>query len=192
MDLITVVHNEKNKVFAETLRRTLELHEPQARLIVWDNSQENLGFAKGCNRGAEQATSDIIGFINPDVLVHGTFIDKVVEQFIDPKVVITGCTFRPISEDYSRNGLKNWVCGAAMFVRREWFESVDGFCEQYVWSWEETDLCRTAESQGLEVRPIELPLEHDRSHVSNESLDDKQYKNKYFYEGARIYRERWN
>lgn len=192
MDLITVIHNDKNKGFAVTLERALELHEPTSKLIVWDNTIENLGFAKGCNRGAELATSDIIGFINPDVLIHDSFVDIVLKQFEDDNVAITGETFRKGVVDQSHNGLKNWVCGAALFVRRDWFNSVGGFCEQYVWSWEETDLCRQAESQGFEVRPIRLPLEHDRSHVKKDSRADKEYKDKHFNEGKEIYNGRWN
>jgi GT2 family glycosyltransferase len=193
VDLVTIVHNDMNRSFAERLRVGLELYEPDNyRLIVRDNFAVNLGFAKGCNWGAKQATSDIIGFVNPDVLVNGSFITTVESQFLDPKVVITGCTFRKGKVDQSHNGLTNWVCGAALFVRRDWFVSNGGFFEGYVWSWEETDLCRTAESQGLEVKPILLPLVHDRSHVAKESLEDKTYKDKYFREGAKVYRGRWN
>ena len=193
VDLVTIVHNDMNRSFAERLRVGLELHEPDNyRLIVRDNFAVNLGFAKGCNWGAKQATSDIIGFVNPDVIVHGAFLDRVSEVFTDENVVITGESFREPGHAYGHIGLKSWVCGAALFVRKSWFDEVGGFDEQFVWSWEETDLCRLAESQGHVVKPVRLALQHDRSHVKDESEIDRKYKHKHMIEGSKIYHAKWS
>ena len=103
VDLVTIVHNDMNRSFAERLRVGLELYEPDNyRLIVRDNFAVNLGFAKGCNWGAKQATSDIIGFVNPDVIVHGAFLDRVSEVFTDENVVITGESFREPGHAYGQ------------------------------------------------------------------------------------------
>lgn len=107
VDLVTIIHNDMNRSFAERLRVGLELYEPDNyRLIVRDNFAVNLGFAKGCNWGAKQATSDIIGFVNPDVIVHGAFLDRVSEVFTDENVVITGESFREPGHAYGHIGLK--------------------------------------------------------------------------------------
>lgn len=192
IDIVTIVHNDKNKQFAKKLEQTLELHEKDNyRLIVRDNSKDNVGFARGCNIGAKEATTNILGFLNPDVVVDGKFINKVEAQFREEALAITGCTFRNRSERYNHIGLRQWVCGAALFVRREWFESVGGFHEGYIWSWEETDLCRQAQDQRKVVRAIELPLTHDRRHVQGDSEEDKKYKHDGLKAGKKLYYERW-
>jgi N-acetylglucosaminyl-diphospho-decaprenol L-rhamnosyltransferase len=48
---------------------------PQARLIA---SQENLGFAKGVNRAAEEATGEFVLLLNPDMEVHPGAIESIV------------------------------------------------------------------------------------------------------------------
>lgn len=194
IDIITIIHNEKNTIFAERLASGLNKYELENhRLIVHDNRDVNVGFAKGCNIGAQHATTEVVGFLNPDIIVRGPFIDTVQRQFDeDPELVITGCTFRDDKKErYTHIGLKTWVCGAALFARKSWFDSVGGFDESYVWSWEETDLCRQAQEDNKHVTNIILPLEHDRSHVSSDSPEDKRYKDKHMRIGKRLYFERW-
>lgn len=192
IDLVTIIHNDVNSRLAIGLAVSLEQYEHENhKLIIRDNTTDNIGFAKGCNEAFTQTTSQIVGFINPDVMVHGNFITLVENQFLDPGVMITGETFRPGKVDMKHNRLTNWVCGAALFVRRDWFISVGGFHEGYVWSWEETDLCKQAEMQGYKVKPIRLPLTHDRSHVNTESEEDKLYKDRGFKDGQRLYHARW-
>jgi len=86
-------------------------------------------------------------------------------------------------------GCREWVCGAAMFVQRKWFESVGGFDERYVWSWEETDLIRQAEAEGKFVKPLDLPLSH--ASPTENSQQDSAYKSHWFDEGQRIFESKW-
>ncbi len=68
-ELILVV----NGIDAESRQRLrgLASSEPRIRLI---ESERNIGFAAGCNRGAAVATADWLTFVNPDcVLAPGTF-----------------------------------------------------------------------------------------------------------------------
>lgn len=193
MDIVTIIHNDKNTAFAERLSFGLHEHEyGNHRLVIRDNRDDNVGFAKGCNLGFEETTSEIVGFLNPDIIVQGPFIEFIEKQFKDdPELVITGSSFRKPGERYEHIGLKVWVCGAAMFVRRSWFESVGGFDEAYVWSWEETDLCRQAQEENKHVTNVELPLLHDRSHVGSDSIEDQKYKDRGMKLGKRLYFERW-
>ena len=49
---------------------------PQARLIA---STENLGFARGVNRAAEEATGEFVLLLNPDTEVHPGAIERIVD-----------------------------------------------------------------------------------------------------------------
>lgn len=195
IDLITIVHNDTNKKLAERLDEQLHKYEPERyRLIVHDNSVINLGFAKGCNAGFKHATTEIVGFINPDITVHGKFIDVVQETFDrNPLAVIVGSAFGTPPSSYNHIGLRSWVCGAAFFVRSDWFERQGGFYEAYEWSWEETDLCRQAQEQGKEIIQIDakLPFIHDQTPNEEQSEKDLEYKTLHFARGKRIYRRRW-
>ena len=60
---------------------------PDIRVIAND---ENLGFSKACNQGAELATGDTLVFLNPDCIVEESAISKLVEKAKDPDVGIVG------------------------------------------------------------------------------------------------------
>lgn len=195
VDIVTVTHNDRNETLALKLREDIARFEDEGRYHFHEHSnrEDNLGFAKGCNRGAfrEGAEAPIIGFLNPDLIVSGPFLDVVLAEFADPAVVIVGSSFNKPRSHIDQWGLTNWVCGAAFFVRRDWFTEVGGFDEQFVWAWEETDLCHQAESQGKVVRSIPLPnLSH--SSPTNDSIKDSKYKQKHFNRGAKRYWEKWN
>jgi GT2 family glycosyltransferase len=49
---------------------------PQARLIA---STENLGFARGVNRAAEEANGEFVLLLNPDTEVHPGAIERIVD-----------------------------------------------------------------------------------------------------------------
>ena len=192
IDIVTVIHNDKNEALAKELHTQISLFETDFTFFIHSNKENNLGFAKGCNIGAfrDGANSDIIGFINPDVFVTGPFIDKVKKTLSDPKIVITGNRFRKPSAELRIWGVYDWVCGATFFVKRNWFESVGGFDENYVWAWEETDLIRKAESDGLVVKSINLnTLKH--SSPSDDSQVDSAYKKNNFAQGQKYYFKKW-
>jgi N-acetylglucosaminyl-diphospho-decaprenol L-rhamnosyltransferase len=190
MDVVTVFHNERNYAQHLDLCRAIEQWEGhRVNVVVVDNRVDNRGFARACNLGAKEGTAPCLGFLNPDAVVSGPFVDQVIEALRNPEVVITGCRFDKPAHELRIWGCREWVCGAAMFVRRAWFEATGGFHEGYTWSWEDSDLVRRAEQQGLQVRPIVLPITHQSP--SWESPEDAAYKRRHFDEGARLFRARW-
>jgi GT2 family glycosyltransferase len=191
-DLVTVFHNDTNHAQHEALRDRIAKVEPDGgyRYIAVDNRTTNRGFAKACNLGAfhPEAHAPIIGFINPDVHIDGPFLDEVAAT-IDDLTVITGCRFNKTDRELRTWGLSNWVCGAAMFVQRRWFTATSGFDEQFVWAWEETDLIRRAEYQGLRCRPASLPIRHASPEANSD--EDTRYKRTHFNRGAQRYYSKW-
>lgn len=188
-DLVTVFHNDRNHKEHLALERALREFETDYRFIPVDNRVENRGFARGCNVGAAIGDAPVIGFLNPDVGIQGPFLERVHDVLGRDNVVVTGCRFGKPQTEIRSWGCRDWVCGAALFVRRSWWESVGGFDEQFVWGWEETDLVRRAESAGLHVRSIELPIRH--ASPAHDTPEDAEYKRRHFEEGARRFRSKW-
>ncbi len=122
--------------------------------------------------------------------VDGRFIDIVVDVLSQPDVVITGRRFNKPQGELREWGVKDWVCGAVLFVQRSWFESVGGFDERFEWSHEETDLIRQAETAGLRVQSIKIPIEH--SSPTYDSLADREYKTLKFREAQIRYQQKWS
>lgn len=191
-DIITVYHNDTNYEQHRQLRESLVRHEPEGgfTFIGVDNRVTNRGFARGCNLGAfsKGAGAPVIGFINPDAVVTGPFLEEVAAALVRP-VVITGRRFGKPQSELDLWGVSDWVCGAALFVERQWFTDVGGFDERYVWGWEETDLIRQAQRQGLTCRSIDLPIEH-HSPTQNSPVD-ANFKRHHFERGARQFYSKW-
>ncbi len=191
-DFVTVFHNAENYAQHHQLRAALEQHEPGGgyTFIRVDNRVTNRGFAAGCNAGAflRGADAPIIGFLNPDAHITGPFLD-LVEQTLTGRVVITGCRFNKPQHELNDWGVLDWVCGAALFVRRKWFHQVGGFDTQFVWGWEETDLIRRAQAQQLACRSIKLSIEH--ASPTHNSDTDANYKRYHFSQGAQRYYSKW-
>ena len=59
-----VVDNSPDEETAVIVKRFLESHDGVAFRL--DKTNDNLGFAKGCNRGAKETTGHYIFFLNPD------------------------------------------------------------------------------------------------------------------------------
>jgi GT2 family glycosyltransferase len=192
-DIVTVFHNDDYYELHLKLFDAIKRAEPEGgvRLIGVDNRKVNRGFAAACNLGAllhPDAKAPMIGFLNPDISIDGSFIDKASAN-LRGGIVITGCRFDKPDHELAAWGVRNWVCGAALFVQRQWFTAVGGFDERFVWSWEETDLIRQAEAQNLHCRSIDLPIRHDQLPQSDEK--DAAYKSYYFTQGERRYRAKW-
>lgn len=192
MDLITVFHNETNFAQHEELRVRVSRHEPAGgyRFIAVDNRTNNRGFARACNVAAfhPEVDAPLIGFLNPDIEIDGPFIDAVAAT-INDRTVITGSRFGKTDQELRHWGLEDWVCGAAMFVQRRWFTAVGGFDEQFVWAWEETDLIRQAEAQGLCCQSKNLPIRHKSP--TRDTAADARYKHTHFTKGAQRYYSKW-
>lgn len=190
VDIVTIHHNEKNLQQSLELHKTLLEVEEDFTFNLVDNSVENRGFAKASNIGASWGDHSVIGFLNPDVEVRGPFVRIVEGVFAsDPDVVITGSNHNKPESHIKAWGLWDWVCGCTMFVRRDWWDEVGGFDERFIWSFEDTDLCRQAEQQGKVVRSIELPLHHESP--TDDSLRDKKYKQHNTDLAGALYYRKW-
>ena len=191
LDLVTVTHNDRNRREAEDLEAEIDnFAELPYTMQIVDNRHNHKTYAAACNTGAALGTAPVIGFINPDCVIGGPFMREVTDALKrDRYAVIVGERFGKPAREIRKWGLLDWVCGACFFVRREWFDYVGGFDERYLWSWEETDLCRAAERGGFVVRSLMLPMRHESPAADN--ARDLAFKKRGFDVGRNLYERKW-
>lgn len=137
-------------------------------------SEENLGFARGCNLGASKASGDIIVFLNNDTFVMPDWLPRLLAPFEYPSVWVTGSrllypngrvqhagvVFIEEGPGHVFAGLPGnsplvlkqreyqAVTGAALAIRRRVFDEVGGFDTAYFNSYEDGDLCLKVREAG--------------------------------------------
>ena len=190
IDIITVIHTDRNRTQAgDMLAQLKEQADGPFRAFIVDNSTNNRGFGPACNLGAKEGSAPILGFLNPDCKIFGPFIGDVISVFENPRVVIAGNRFGKPQEEVDSWGLQRWVCGAAAFFRRSWFEQVGMFDEQFVWGWEESDLIMRAQRTEMGVLELNLPIHHESP--ADDTDEDREYKRHWLNQGWLLYRHKW-
>jgi GT2 family glycosyltransferase/glycosyltransferase involved in cell wall biosynthesis len=163
-------------------------------------SSSNLGFAGGCNLGAEHATGEVLAFLNndarPDPAWVGAAVDvlraeptvaavasKVLDwtgehiDFVDAGLTWFGMGYkrhagRPISEvDTSTPRDVLFATGSAMFVRADVFREVGGFDDRFFMFYEDVDLGWRLNLRGWRVRYEPTSIAYHRHHASMSTVD---------------------
>ncbi|HEV8579108.1 MAG TPA: glycosyltransferase family 2 protein [Thermoanaerobaculia bacterium] len=194
--VVIVSYNAKQKLMA-CLRSVLRSLPEGAELIVVDNAssegnadaiastfpeiclvraETNLGFASGCNLGAQQARGRYLVFLNPDTLVEPGWLESLIAPLSDGEQVglvtarillmadpdrlntcgnevhLTGLTLcrgmGRARDSYPQIEEVGAVSGAAFAIRQELFERLGGFDEEMVLYVEDTDLSWRARLAG--------------------------------------------
>ena len=141
-------------------------------------NHENVGFAAGCNLGAQMAEGEVLLFLNSDAKVEKGIIqmaetltkereigimggkivgeDRVVEKSVGKFYNLWNLLLMLIGGE--RIGLDrftptefkkvDWVSGGFMLVKKEIFETLSGFDEGYFMYLEDMDLCLRASKKN--------------------------------------------
>lgn len=145
-----------------------------AELVV-QLDEDRDGFAATCNRGAKEATGEVLVFLNDDTVVLDGWLDALLAPLSGPEsAVIAGArlhypdggiqhtgvflrrTPQGILEAYNRRTLAQSgpvpaVTGACLAIDREAWDRLGGFDESYRNGYEDVDLCLRAREAGGEV-----------------------------------------
>ncbi|MHA1395277.1 MAG: glycosyltransferase family 2 protein, partial [Promethearchaeota archaeon] len=148
--------------------------------INYIKNKANLGFAKTCNKGASSIDSEWILFLNQDIIAESGFLkemltlteispfpqivgaklltpDKKIIQHAGIKFMASGYPYEygrneaADSPDYSINYEIDGVTGAAMLVKKNLFNRLNGFDEDFINGWEDIDLCLRAKELGIHI-----------------------------------------
>lgn len=145
------------------------------------NSGGNCGYAKGINMGAKYATGEVLLIMNPDSELLYDDFDKVYSEFnSNEKLAVAGLKLignhgiektagkflNPLTflfyslglEDIfslryaSRNKEKvDFVSGGFTAIKRDVFDKLNGYDEDYFMYVEDMDLCYRAKKRGYEI-----------------------------------------
>ena len=149
--------------------------EGRVRLV---EPRENLGFAGGCNRGAAEATGDVLVFLNPDTVVEDGALAQLGRTLDDPEIGIAMARLRLLDRPdllnsggtvvhvsglawagrfgepaESIDGLEDVAAasGAALAIRRGTFAELGRFTEELFMYQEDVELSWRAHLAGLRV-----------------------------------------
>jgi GT2 family glycosyltransferase len=180
---LVVVDNASTEGNADAIAE----HFPDIKLI---RSQVNLGFAGGCNLGAQHTNSRSLVFLNPDTVVEPGWLDALVAPFeTDERIGLTtarillmndpqrlntcGCNIHLTGltlcrgmaqpqDTYLQRQPVGAISGAAFAIRADLFERLGGFDEDFFLYLEDTDLSWRARLAGCETDYIpEAVVLHD-------------------------------
>ena len=145
------------------------------RQVVYVRSDENVGYARACNRGAEIANGEFILFLNPDVEVGPGAIDalyKAMRQYPDTDVFVPhtvtgdGKTWNRavtgfekaqspselrLKQDPVGDCCVRFVNGGMFLIRRSTFRALGGFDERIFLYFEDDDLSLRLLAAGYKI-----------------------------------------
>ena len=183
-------------------REMIEEKYPQVRLI---KNRENMGFAVACNQGIKAATGTYISLLNNDIEVESSWLSKLYEgmerhpecgmgttkmMFLDQRDVFynTGDLFHAWSAgggrgqgekdvgQYDREDYVFGACAGAGIYRRDFFEQVGIFDEDFFIFAEDVDINMRGQLQGFKC--IYLP-EAKVYHIGTATVG--LYSDRYIY-----------
>lgn len=182
---IVVVDNDSRDGSVESIRAAL----PHVRLI---ESAANTGFAGGCNAGVRQAQGEIVAFLNSDArpdaawlrngvatLISDEGIGAVASQvrdwdgelvdYIDSALTWFGKGYKPFVGEPVRGLGKEpkdvlFGTGSAMMVRRDVFDLLGGFDEDFFMFYEDVDFGWRLNLLGWRFRYEPSSIAYHRHH----------------------------
>ncbi|TXH02138.1 MAG: glycosyltransferase, partial [Candidatus Moraniibacteriota bacterium] len=189
---------------------------PAAPTIIHESS--NGGFGRANNSGAKAASGEVLFFVNPDAELNKGNLHSVLAAFrFRPKalygmalaretgerepwssgsfpnlfrLIASHIAPRSVSAPWKTSQIQrvDWVSGAALAVRREFFCQIQGFDESFFLYFEDVDLARRATEVGgwVGVYPF-----MEFCHKGGQSHAGFREKKEAYYAGQRRYFRKW-
>ena len=174
-------------------------------------NKENLGFSKGNNIGAKNATGNVLVFLNNDNEVKEAWLEPLLRQlqkekvgivapkllYPDGKIQHAGIVisskhiprhiYRRFNSGFEHaNKLRSYkaVTGACLAIKKEIWVKAKGFDEKYINGLEDVDLCFKARELGYKV--FYVP---ESTVIHHESISKDRFT--YVFRNIELYLERW-
>jgi GT2 family glycosyltransferase len=159
MDICVVTYHS-------TADRIAPFVRAQDRLLVQDNTVDNVGFAAGANAAARRGSDPLVLFVNPDGHPQPGCFARLERALDDPAVVAAAASqgpgWAPPPLD-TPEGDTEWLSGGCLLVRRAAFEAVGGFDERFFMYAEDVDLSYKLAAHGKLRFVADAVFVHDPS-----------------------------
>jgi GT2 family glycosyltransferase len=190
---VIVFDNDSADIYLETI-------EKQFTRFRFIRNRINGGYSNGCNIGVANSTGENILILNPDTVVNEDAIERLLKATKEKlNYFIISCRqikadgteskatgkFPGLSGKSARAGSEgknavtglgpvtfpDWVSGSLMMMRREIFEKLNGFDEDFWMYSEDVDLCKRARNSGGEIAFFrDITIEHNHGGSSRINL----------------------
>ncbi|HEX6352485.1 glycosyltransferase [Actinophytocola sp.] len=188
---VVCVDNASGDGSAERIREV-----PDTTLV---EAPANLGFAGGCNLGAQHATGTVLAFLNNDARPHRDWVASAVDvlkqdptvaavaskvldwdgqriDFVDAGLTWFGMGYKRHAGEVDDGGHDQakdvlFATGSAMFVRAEVYRRLGGFDERFFMFYEDVDFGWRLNLRGWRVRYEPRSLTYHRHHASISKVD---------------------
>ena len=183
-------------------------------------NDQNLGFLRSANIGAQAARAPKLLFLNSDTVVTDGAIDELILALDTPTTVVagakllypsgavqeaggviwtdgTGMNFGRADHNPSRAEYSYWrevdyVSGAAMAVQRDYFDRSGGFDSAFAPAYfEDTDLCFRARRDGYKVMFVSTAVVYHLEGVSH-GASAATASHQLMERNRPIFREKWH
>jgi GT2 family glycosyltransferase len=143
--------------------------------LLYIRKNENLGFAKACNKAYKISTGEYVLFLNNDIRVnsnHENWTEDLIKEAEDGSIVgptggVLDALFNFISEvDRYIETKYFYISGWCMCAKRETFDKLimDGmvgpFEEAFETYFEDTDLSLRAKKMNIKLKIVKVPVTH--------------------------------
>lgn len=190
------VNNIRNYINSQEHNDRVGRYRPTQSLLIVN--KENLGYAGGNNIGIKYALengADYVFILNNDTTVEPDALAKMVEiAESDKNIGIVGPAIKEgektayfgkiswfkteltHSDSYPRAALgqtlqaKEYVIGAAMLIKREVLEKIEGFDEIYFLYFEDADLNIRTQAAGYKLKVVPEAVVHHQISASTKKL----------------------
>lgn len=209
---VIVVNNEKKELSRKDLMGRLERSDFDLKFVEMG---QNVGFGRACNAGVSDSGGDVLCFLNPDAKVVSGNLQEVVQYLNkEPKAGIAGPKILEkngkiqswsAGKEFGLMNLilnhlkgekkdalnqvrrKDWVTGAAFFIKKDIFDSIGGFDERFFLYYEDMDLCKRIRLSGRSVVYFPcLVVEHS----GGKGMDSRDLQKRLYYESQDYYFEK--
>lgn len=157
----------------------------------------NGGFANGCNLGGKNAGGEFLLFLNPDTVASESELEKLLNiAKQNPAFSILSCrqvnengkeciVSGPFPQFFNLTGFQravfgrltpefsfpDWISGSVVMIRKELFQKLKGFDEDFWMYFEDVDLCRRVRNIPGEIAFCRnITIEHNHGGSSRINL----------------------
>ena len=181
VDVVVPTKSEKNVKSLSVLKRAEKKGEITLTIMTREFSEQVGGFARSCNDGAKlnEGLGEFVLFFNDDVEIEDGFFADLIKPF---EALVVGMVGAECSQ------IHFGINGSVMCIRRELFEMIGGFDEQYFFMWEDNDLCKNVKRRGYTIAISGAEAKHEGGDSINTG---SEFWRKHYYNGENYYNRKF-